>query len=154
MHSRLPALQTPPPLGPLPQVLPNKYQGIRGGYEANILWVLNGRDAEWESRLPDATRTYLEVNRWNLLHPLNKFPLSETFRPDAPSELVTMLGQYASHQMLKAAPIITEMLRNSSSSGGSGGGSSKGDGGGGLERGRQQGVGRAGEGGVPGIRWG
>jgi hypothetical protein len=58
------------------------------------------------------------------VHPLGKFPLTETFRPDAPAELVTMLGQLSSHQMMQAAPILREMLGLAgNSSGGIGGGS-------------------------------
>jgi hypothetical protein len=98
-------------------VLPNAYHGIKGNYTANVLWVLNGRDAEWEGRLPNATRAYLDASRRVPVHPLGKFPLTETFRPDAPSELVTMLGQLTTHQMLKAAPIIKEMLASSGGGG-------------------------------------
>jgi hypothetical protein len=103
------------------RVLRNDYQGVRGGYTADVLWVLNGRDDAWEARLPPATRAYLNATRGFDFAPLGRFPLTYTFRPDTPAQMVTMLSQYATHQMAELAPVIRDMI---ACAGGDGSGSS------------------------------
>jgi len=38
------------------QVLPNAFQGIAGGYEVEVLFVVLGGNEAWEARLPNATQ--------------------------------------------------------------------------------------------------
>ena len=37
------------------RVLPNKWKGVRGGYDADVLWLVNSRLAAWEAALPAAS---------------------------------------------------------------------------------------------------
>jgi hypothetical protein len=41
------------------QVLENAYLGIKGGWTARVMWVTNERMAQWEDKLPEATRSKL-----------------------------------------------------------------------------------------------
>jgi hypothetical protein len=52
-------LPAPPACAPL-QVLPNAFQGIDGGYEAEVLFSLPADSTAWEARLPAET----QVGAW------------------------------------------------------------------------------------------
>lgn len=45
-----------------PQVLPNPYWGIKGGYKVRMCWVVLQRVPSWEARLPEAVRAQLQAD--------------------------------------------------------------------------------------------
>jgi hypothetical protein len=51
-----PRMQLQPRLFARPQVLPNAFQGIDGGYEAEVLFSIPADAAAWEARLPAETQ--------------------------------------------------------------------------------------------------
>lgn len=58
-HPPLPAPRPPATL----QVLPNAYQGIRGGYTVNVVWLITQEARNWEAELPADTRAWLAATR-------------------------------------------------------------------------------------------
>lgn len=77
------------------QVLPNSFHGVRGNYQVNVLWLLNGQSTQWEAALPKATQQWLVAKRDATSGPLKGYPNAYNVL-QAPVELVTLLSQQAS----------------------------------------------------------
>jgi len=77
------------------QVLPNAFMGIVGGYNVSVLWVLNGRSAQWESQLPAATQRWLDRQRRAVAGPYKNYPNVQN-NLEAPAPLISLLSQQAS----------------------------------------------------------
>jgi len=77
------------------QVLPNAFMGIVGGYNVSVLWVLNGRSAQWESQLPAATQRWLDRQRRAVAGPYKNYPYVQN-NLEAPGPLISLLSQQAS----------------------------------------------------------
>jgi hypothetical protein len=92
------------------KVLPNAFQAVRGGYQADVVFVFNVRTAGWEERLPVATRLSLERGRGNGNSPLGSYPVVPTGLAHAGPGLTGLLGQQASWTMIHALPVIKAML--------------------------------------------
>lgn len=76
------------------EVLPNSFMGIPGGYEVNVLFVLNGRSSQWEAALPEPTLRWLDKQR-NSTGPFRYYPnVHHTL--EAPGPLINLLSQQAS----------------------------------------------------------
>jgi hypothetical protein len=68
--------------------------GIPGGYEVNVLFVLNGRSSQWEAALPEPTLRWLDKQR-NSTGPFRYYPnVHHTL--EAPGPLINLLSQQAS----------------------------------------------------------
>jgi hypothetical protein len=92
------------------RVLPNAFQAIRGGYDADVVFVFNVKTAGWEERLSLATRVQLERGRGNNNSPLGSYPAVPTGLAHAGPGLTALLGQQASWVMIQALPTIKAML--------------------------------------------
>lgn len=68
--------------------------GVAGGYEVNVLFILNGRSKQWEQALPEPTLRWLEKER-NGTGPYKGYPnVHHTL--EAPAPLINLLSQQAS----------------------------------------------------------
>lgn len=68
--------------------------GVAGGYQVQVLWVLNGRSTQWEQELPEATLRWLDKQR-NTTGPYSGYPnVHHTL--EAPAPLISLLSQQAS----------------------------------------------------------
>jgi hypothetical protein len=78
----------------LAQVQANTFMGIPGGYEVNVLWILNGRSSQWEQALPEQTSRWLDKQR-DSTGPYRLYPnVQHTL--EAPGLLINLLSQQAS----------------------------------------------------------
>jgi len=92
------------------RVLPNAFQAVRGGYDADVLFVFNVRTAGWEERLPLATRLELERGRGDANSPMGGYPVVPTGLARAGAGLTGLLSQQASWTMTHALPVLKQML--------------------------------------------
>lgn len=104
-------------------VLDNPYKAVKGGWEVEVLWVMNNKVAAWEAQLPPFAQAMLARDRaWE--KPADKnataadkkrpefkdYPYISTFNADYSPELVTLLSQQASWQIMDAKGLIDALL--------------------------------------------
>merc|ERR1711879_464196 len=53
-------------------VLPNKHQGVQGGYTIDMFWIFLGGKGRWIEQVPEETRNWIEKNH-------EEFPYMSTF---------------------------------------------------------------------------
>jgi hypothetical protein len=102
-------------------VLPNKWQGVEGGYEVDLLWFFNMPCAEFEEALPQETRDALgsarrddqtnkQQQRGGGAPDLKTFPMISTFNADYSPALTTLLAGQSEWQAEQAASQVAEMM--------------------------------------------
>uniref|UniRef100_A0A0G4FU63 PLA2c domain-containing protein n=1 Tax=Chromera velia CCMP2878 TaxID=1169474 RepID=A0A0G4FU63_9ALVE len=106
-----------------------RFQGIEGGWECELLFVLNSVNVEFERRLPRETRTYLrrERNNWRAteesyfgrflahLHPfmaapVGSVPHTSTMYMNFPGPVVQLMTHMASFTLLSLKETVWEMV--------------------------------------------
>eukprot|EP00879_Flechtneria_rotunda_P023516 GHRR01024878.1.p1 GENE.GHRR01024878.1~~GHRR01024878.1.p1 ORF type:complete len:572 (+),score=153.32 GHRR01024878.1:161-1876(+) len=115
------------------QVLTNGYQGVFGGWEVDVLWVVNQQQTDWEAALPsdtaqalaqgrtqpngglggilsNITQIFQQVFGEGSTSGLENFPLISTGKADYSPGLVTLLSQMAAWQIAQLQPQIQQLL--------------------------------------------
>ncbi|GFR41215.1 hypothetical protein Agub_g1888, partial [Astrephomene gubernaculifera] len=92
-------------------VLDNAAQAITGGWQVEVLWLINMQSREWEDQLPNDTRTFLNDSRNDKDSDLRHYPYISTYTTRYSTELVTLLSQQASWSVLQTAPELSELLQ-------------------------------------------
>jgi hypothetical protein len=125
------------------QVLTNAYQAVFGGWQVEVLWVVNQEATNWEAALPADTRSALNNARGQSQQQqggvvgvvntvkdaanfalsqlgadtntrgLENFPFIDTGKADYTPELTALLNQLASWQMLQLQPQLQQLLAGS-----------------------------------------
>jgi len=86
-------------------VLPNAYQGIVGGYEAETVWILNGGASKWTAALP--AETAAAVKEMGTKH---KFPYVSPSCLSWDPAMVACLANLSTWALLEAAHTISPWL--------------------------------------------
>ncbi|KAI8463374.1 MAG: hypothetical protein J3K34DRAFT_444183 [Monoraphidium minutum] len=94
----------------------NAHKGVVGGWEVDVLWVFNNRLNSWERQLPAETRDMINANREGTAKgaqrkaELKNFPYVSTFDANYSPELVTLMSQLASWEIMESKAVIAEMM--------------------------------------------
>jgi len=89
------------------QVLENKTQGVKGGYEADTVWVLNGGKTQWLEQLPPESQ--------DLVGGIEGFPYISVNKLDYEPELTGALSQLCAWNLYQAEPEISALLETEGS---------------------------------------
>ncbi|GBF94754.1 hypothetical protein Rsub_07637 [Raphidocelis subcapitata] len=99
-------------------VLDNPAKAVAGGWQVEVLWVINAQIREWEKALPIESQDLIDDNRRgqppklsDRLAGLKAFPYVSTFQADYSPELVTLLSQQATWQLLQARKDVEELMK-------------------------------------------
>ncbi|GIL43121.1 hypothetical protein Vafri_957, partial [Volvox africanus] len=91
-------------------VLSNPMQAINGGWQVEVLWLINMQARQWEELLPNETQTFLNLSRADTGSDLHHYPHISTFTTNYSPQLVTLLSQQATWTVLQAAPELLDLL--------------------------------------------
>lgn len=83
--------------------------GVAGGYQVNVLWVLNGRSEQWEDALSEQTRRWLAKQRAAPSGPYRGYP-SVQHASEAPAPLISLLSQQASWSFRAKRGLVADFL--------------------------------------------
>jgi hypothetical protein len=103
------------------RVLANKWQGVEGGYDVDLLWFLNQPCRDFEEALPQATQDALgdarrddKTNKQQAKSggapDLKSFPMVSTFNADYSAALTTLLAGQSEWQAMEAGEVIAAMM--------------------------------------------
>ena len=87
------------------KVLPCPGQGVVGGYDCEVLWVVNCQPKSFVDQLPAETRAWLEDEDKSA-----KCPFIPTTKLNYDEEHVAVLSQMATHVMKALAPDVEALL--------------------------------------------
>ncbi|KAG1655975.1 hypothetical protein FOA52_008676 [Chlamydomonas sp. UWO 241] len=104
-------------------VMRNDYLGVPGGWEVEVLWVINGACSAWSDQLPEDTKAALTEARGSYNAPhlvkeafeptgLGPFPYVPTYCMRYTPELVVMLSNQVAHAVLSVGDKIKEMAKS------------------------------------------
>lgn len=85
------------------KVLTNKDQGIRGGYEADVMFVFNSMSSKWESSLPQAGQSFVKKD-------IESFPFIPTSKLDYEPELTGYLSNLCAYNMLQLIDEVKSLI--------------------------------------------
>lgn len=86
----------------------NNFQGVDGDYTVNVLWVLNGASANWESQLPEQTQRWLQRQRESSGAYKDYPNIYNTL--DAPGPLISLLSQQASWSFRAHKELVVDFV--------------------------------------------
>ena len=87
------------------KVLANPTQGIVGGYEVEVLFVVTCKPMAFVNALPKETKKWLDDEKRS-----EKCPFVSTMKLDYDEELVAVLSQMATHVMKALEPEVKALL--------------------------------------------
>lgn len=87
---------------------------VAGGYQVNVLWVLNARSTQWEQALQDQTLRWLDKQR-GTPGPYEGYPYIQ-HNLEAPGPLINLLSQQGSWGFRAKKGAVLEFVANAAGS--------------------------------------